>query len=188
MVQFDSSIVKMGHFSDLCKNGPVFSNSNLRQGLFRSCVSLAQFSKIKKENDWERTNLPLIFQLSQSTPCPRSRQSRHKSRTLARGTTRRRTKEVRRRARRRHGLEREPTRAAQGKASGLGALRAHRRGSTDAGSTLRRGARWCTRGRGTGETRQGYEVRIISRSRAHVNESYPMHETGSAYCGLHETK
>jgi hypothetical protein len=56
------------------------------------------------------------------------------------------------------------------------------------GSTLRRGVSCCTRGRGTGGTRQGYEVRIISRSRAHVNESYPMHETGSTYCGLHETK
>jgi hypothetical protein len=40
-VHFDSPIEKMGHFSDLCKNSPVFLNSNLRQGLFRSCVSLA---------------------------------------------------------------------------------------------------------------------------------------------------
>jgi hypothetical protein len=37
-VHFDS---QMSHFSYLCKNSPVFLNSNLSQGLFHSCVSLA---------------------------------------------------------------------------------------------------------------------------------------------------
>jgi hypothetical protein len=93
-----------------------------------------------------------------------------------------------RRVSRRRGLEREPTHTAQGKASGLDALWVHRCGSTSASSALREGASSCTQGRGTGGTRQGYEVRIISKFRAHVNESYPMHEAGSAYCGLHGTK
>jgi hypothetical protein len=70
MVQFDSSIVKMGHFSDLCKNGPVFSNSNLRQGLFRSCVSLARFSKIKKRKQLRKDQFTPYLPIKPVHPVP----------------------------------------------------------------------------------------------------------------------
>jgi hypothetical protein len=60
----------MGHFLDLCKNSPVFSNSNLRQGLFRSCVSLARFPEIKKRKRLRKDQLTPYLSVEPVQPMP----------------------------------------------------------------------------------------------------------------------